>query len=425
MLSRAAFNTDAGGDTNGDGATDVVDLLSLLGAFGGASCTPGVGGGGLCTSRLSCDELGTLYGGDWRTTTNNFRRGSDQVCGESDTGFLGDDGNACLGGDLHGNGSGELGSAQNDIVTDGWGHAGSICMAIGARLCTIAELQAEETRGTGCGHDAEWVWCSDTCDGGHMVAVGGNHNGRNRCSGEGEECLPDQNPCTCNARCWADSDNAAVRCCADVVPGEACAAVQYNVGCSALTCDELGAAYGQAWRTTTGNARRGSDQVCGESDAGFGNGAGSRGGGAQECYGGQVTHDANNAAETDTLIDGWSHSSSICRAIGARLCTADELQADETRGSGCAHDREWVWSSTECDGGHMIAVGGNQWGSDMCGDEAADGSAECAIEEAAFNANGTADPCMCNARCSADDVTNAVRCCADNLGPLCPIEAGR
>ena len=111
MLSRAAFSTDAGGDTNGDGATDVVDLLSLLGAFGGASCTPGVGGGGLCTSRLSCDELGTLYGGDWRTTTNNFARGSDQVCGESDTGFLGDDGNACLGGDLHGNGSGALGGA--------------------------------------------------------------------------------------------------------------------------------------------------------------------------------------------------------------------------------------------------------------------------------------------------------------------------
>ena len=117
---------------------------------------------------------------------------------------------------------------------------------------------------------------------------------------------------------------------------------------------------------------------------GFGNGDGSRGGGAQECYGGQVTHNANSASETDTLIDGWSHASSICLAIGARLCTADELQAEETRGSGCAHDREFIWSSTACDGGHLVGVGGNQWGSDLCGNAAEDGSDECAIDEAAF-----------------------------------------
>ena len=73
------------------------------------------------------------------------------------------------------------------------------------------------TQRSGCGHDAEWVWSSDSCADGHLVSVGGNHNGRNLCSGDGEECLPDQNPCMCNARCWADSENAAVRCCADVV----------------------------------------------------------------------------------------------------------------------------------------------------------------------------------------------------------------
>jgi len=171
-----------------------------------------------CTSTLTCDELGALYGGDWRTTTNNFRRGSDQVCGESDGGFMAADGtNACFGGDLHGNGSGDLGGAQNDIITDGWSHAGSICLAIGARLCTTEELQADETRGTGCGHDGEWVWSSDTCADGHLVSVGASNNGRNLCSGDGEECLPDQNPCTCNARCWASTENAGVRCCADVV----------------------------------------------------------------------------------------------------------------------------------------------------------------------------------------------------------------
>ena len=99
-------------------------------------------------------------------------------------------------------------------------------MAIGARLCTIEELQNDETRGTGCGHDGEWVWSSETCDtdeGSHLVAVGGSNNGRNLCSGDGEECLPDQNPCVCNARCWAATENAGVRCCADVA-GPACAA---------------------------------------------------------------------------------------------------------------------------------------------------------------------------------------------------------
>ena len=52
-------------------------------------------------------------------------------------------------------------------------HSAAICTAIGSRLCTAAELQAEETRGSGCGHDAEWVWSSDMCPQGHLVAVGG------------------------------------------------------------------------------------------------------------------------------------------------------------------------------------------------------------------------------------------------------------
>jgi hypothetical protein len=38
-----------------------------------------------------------------------------------------------------------------------------------------------------------------------------------------------------------------------------------------------------------------------------------------------------------------------CENAGARLCTADELKNDETHGSGCNYDFEWVWSSTECE----------------------------------------------------------------------------
>ena len=341
-----------------------------------------------CTSSLSCDELGALYGGAWRTTTDNFLRGSDQVCGESDTGFLGDDGDLCFGGQVAGGADTQL------FAGDSWGHAGSICMAIGSRLCTVAELQAEETRGTGCEHDNEWVWAAEACDGGHMTAVGGNHNGQNRCTDTGE-CEAGQNPCTCDARCTPDTTHEAVRCCADVDPsiGETCLTVGYTTGCSALSCDELGALYGGAWRTTDANFLRGSDQVCGESDNGFNTD------GTNLCFGGQVGGGA------DTFIDSWGHAASICMAIGSRLCTVAELQAEETRGTGCDHDNEWVWAAEACDGGHMTAVGGNHNGQNRCVD-----TGEC---EAGQN------PCTCTARCTADATPEAVRCCADVAGQLC------
>ena len=341
-----------------------------------------------CASRLSCDELGALYGGAWRTTTANFLRGSDQVCGESDTGFLGDDGDLCFGGQVAGGADTQL------FAGDSWGHAGSICMAIGSRLCTVAELQAEETRGTGCEHDNEWVWAAEACDGGHMTAVGGNHNGQNRCTDTGE-CEAGQNPCTCDARCTPDTTHEAVRCCADVDPsiGETCLTVGYTTGCSALSCDELGALYGGAWRTTDANFLRGSDQVCGESDNGFNTD------GTNLCFGGQVGGGA------DTFIDSWGHAASICMAIGSRLCTVAELQAEETRGTGCDHDNEWVWAAEACDGGHMTAVGGNHNGQNRCVD-----TGEC---EAGQN------PCTCTARCTADATPEAVRCCADVAGQLC------
>jgi hypothetical protein len=33
-------------------------------------------------------------------------------------------------------------------------------------------------------------------------------------------------------------------------------------------------------------------------------------------------------------------------SVGGRLCTAEELESGCTRGTGCAHDRDLVWSST-------------------------------------------------------------------------------
>ena len=36
----------------------------------------------------------------------------------------------------------------------------------------------------------------------------------------------------------------------------------------------------------------------------------------------------------------------VCVAAGSRLCTSDELAADETRGTGCGYDGKAIWTST-------------------------------------------------------------------------------
>eukprot|EP01044_Picomonas_judraskeda_P007136 COSAG03_NODE_750_length_5996_cov_3.402408_2_plen_876_part_01 len=233
-----------------------------------------------------------------------------------------------------------------------------------------------------------------------MTAVGGNHNGQNRCTDTGE-CEAGQNPCTCDARCQTDDTPEAVRCCADVSTdvGPTCPRGGFTMGCSELTCDELGALYGGAWRTTDANARRGSDQVCGESDNGFNTDQ------TNLCFGGSVGGGA------DTAHDGWGHAAAICTAIGSRLCTVAELQAEETRGSGCQHDNEWVWAADTCADGHMTAVGGNHCSGANCG-----GGHRCDECENAAAADG----CVCPARCYANDNSEpAVRCCADVAGPDC------
>ena len=78
-------------------------------------------------------------------------------------------------------------------------NAKSKCEAKGARLCTMAEIQNRETSNTGCGHDGRLIWSSTTCtetDGqsGHMAGYGSNGSG---------------------ASCYLDSQQAALRCCAD------------------------------------------------------------------------------------------------------------------------------------------------------------------------------------------------------------------
>jgi hypothetical protein len=66
------------------------------------------------------------------------------------------------------------------------------------RLCTLQELWRDESRGTGCGFDAQRVWTATPCGGGYYTAAGSTvHSGSFP-----TECTPAE-------------DDATVRCCAD------------------------------------------------------------------------------------------------------------------------------------------------------------------------------------------------------------------
>ena len=62
-------------------------------------------------------------------------------------------------------------------------------------------------------------------------------------------------------------------------------------------------------------------------------GSSKQGGGKGKCFGKRASHTAANQK---------------CEIIGARLCTADELQSDVARGSGCSLDARLVWTPTAC-----------------------------------------------------------------------------
>ena len=47
----------------------------------------------------------------------------------------------------------------------------------------------------------------------------------------------------------------------------------------------------------------------------------------------------------------FAEAEAICNGEGASLCTLEELQAGCTAGTGCAHDSDMIWTSTQCGGG--------------------------------------------------------------------------
>lgn len=80
------------------------------------------------------------------------------------------------------------------------------------------------------------------------------------------------------------------------------------------------------------------------------------------CAASRITSGSNNPnGHTCATATDYESATNMCHAIGARLCTSDELSGNEAKHSGCNLDLERVWSSTEdeCpDGATATQAGG-------------------------------------------------------------------
>eukprot|EP01043_Picozoa_sp_COSAG02_P065438 COSAG02_NODE_9876_length_2085_cov_1.693353_1_plen_338_part_00 len=166
--------------------------------------------------------------------------------------------------------------------------AESLCAGVGARLCSLEELEADCTAETGCSHDWDLVWSSDSCI--------------------GASCRPGIDPrelSTCNlVGCGQLGECGEEGFCA--FPFE-----KHSVGC----CSDVDLG---GWRQCYVSGRT----VYGERNAG-----------ALSCTHGVILEDAV----------------AVCASVGARLCTLEELEADCTADTGCSFDYQTVWSSTPGD----------------------------------------------------------------------------
>jgi hypothetical protein len=185
--------------------------------------------------------------------------------------------------------------------------------------------------------------------------------------------------------CSPDFTNNAVRCCADTAAARAVALEADKKMCdkygseegkctSSLTCKQLTQKSGRgSWPTKFGDKN-----ICGESDNGFGRHN------AKQCFGGQ---------KGEAPI-GHRIAEAICTTTGARLCTVEEVKADEARGTGCSHDGRLVWTSddTGCKPGEHVAWPGSS--------------------HYAKKVKGT---CISDSKSSPGWKGAAVRCCADTV----------
>ena len=51
--------------------------------------------------------------------------------------------------------------------------------------------------------------------------------------------------------------------------------------------------------------------------------------------------------QTSRSSESWEEGRALCIGAGARLCTVEELMADEAQGTGCGFDSAFVWTSDD------------------------------------------------------------------------------
>ena len=58
---------------------------------------------------------------------------------------------------------GNVTDASGCVHAATYDQAVAMCAADGARLCTVEEMEAGCTMGTGCDHDVDMIWTSEPC----------------------------------------------------------------------------------------------------------------------------------------------------------------------------------------------------------------------------------------------------------------------
>lgn len=217
----------------------------------------------------------------------------------------------------------------------------SLCNDIGARLCSGDELRYDVAKSTGCALDKKLVWTRDVCGTGtnhHFVAPGSSNVAikSNRCEDDRVE------------------DVGHVRCCADVYDNYAIwttkeeivpiredeqLLVDGNGSEQDAAIPEVEAAnltYAGFTMCTAAGLSPKSDShpgVCGFSQIGG------------TCHGGEQTP--------------FSTAKNLCTAVGARLCSVEEMLDDVTVGSGCDVEGEYIWTGDTCAGGGVFVAPGS------------------------------------------------------------------
>ena len=157
---------------------------------------------------------------DTTDNTGTFRKVSDGLPGFQSTGCGNDDGlqEACMDPNLAVAGvrccggeassqcpsNGAFGGSNQDCKRFTYAKAVELCAAAGARLCTVAELQAGDAGGTGCLYDYMPVWTSNECSE-KMTCTEGNIEGLECHTGLDVDASQKCNGTACSANDFGDS----------------------------------------------------------------------------------------------------------------------------------------------------------------------------------------------------------------------------